>query len=413
MSNTKKTYHQLMAILAIPFLLLTACEVQPDESINPSDSDLLSVAAKDNLVTKDLEPLPYSFGVELGKNLNLESKAGRLSPVTLGTDPQYREMVARAINAVEPTECGYTDMDYWLNDELSDWTNASFADADFLAMFDLPTYYALVFENTSSGQYYGKDGEYTQSLTKTFKDLKRFWDIQTDDIVLAAMHGNMLTDRDMVVSTYMAAFGLPEAFASLYADYVEIVLDYYPEYRNGAHPIFTFNAFAQPSFPYPPYGIDGVIPNKIIMGDGILEAYAGLGFEDVAPQAILAHEFGHHIQFQLGLFDSPISDPAEATRRTELMADAYSAYYLSHARGATMQWKRVQQFLEVFFNIGDCGFSSEGHHGTPLQRMAAAEWGYQVANSAKKQGHIMSSEEFTALFEAKLPELVAAPLTVQ
>jgi predicted metalloprotease len=147
------------------------------------------------------------------------------------------------------------------------------------------------------------------------------------------------------------------------------------------------------------------------MGDGILEAYSALGFEDVAPQAILAHEFGHHIQFQLGLF--PAVRTPEGTRRTELMADAYSAYYLSHSRGATMQWKRVQKFLEVFFNIGDCGFASNGHHGTPLQRMAAAEWGYEVANSAKKQGKILTSEEFTILFEAKLPEFVAVPLTVQ
>jgi predicted metalloprotease len=143
------------------------------------------------------------------------------------------------------------------------------------------------------------------------------------------------------------------------------------------------------------------------MGDGILEAYTELGFGDVAPQAILAHEFGHQVQFAIGTFDNPISsDPAENTRRTELMADAYSAYYLSHARGATMQWKRVQQFLEVFFNIGDCGFSSPGHHGTPIQRMAAAQWGYDLANNAKKQGKILTSQEFADLFDAALPSLL-------
>ena len=180
-----------------------------------------------------------------------------------------------------------------------------------------------------------------------------------------------------------------------------LLADQVPQYRDGNHPIFTFNAFAQSGFNFPPYG---VIPDKIIMGDGILEAYNAIGYSDVAPQAILAHEFGHHIQFQLNLFTDETSP--EATRRTELMADAYSAYYLSHARGASMQWKRVKQFLQVFVNIGDCSFTSDNHHGTPTQRMAAAEWGYSVANNAQKQGQILSAQEFTRLFEAQLPVFV-------
>ena len=140
------------------------------------------------------------------------------------------------------------------------------------------------------------------------------------------------------------------------------------------------------------------------MGDGIMDGYAGIGFGDVAPQAILAHEFGHHIQFELGLFGGPTSP--ESTRRTELMADAFSAYFLSHAQGTSMQWKRVQQFLAVFFNIGDCLFTNNGHHGTPTQRMAAAQFGYSVANDAQKQGHILTAQEFVALFDAALPAIV-------
>ncbi|RYZ18300.1 MAG: hypothetical protein EOP49_49800 [Sphingobacteriales bacterium] len=221
-------------------------------------------------------------------------------------------------------------------------------------------------------------------------------------MVLAAMHGSMLRDRSRLIRTYTVVYGLSAPLAAAYADLVLALVDYFPQYRNGDHPIFTFNAFALESFNLPPVGL---IPNKIIMGDGILEAYTALGYEDVAGPAILAHEFGHHIQFQRGLFEE-VSSP-EATRRTELMADAYAAYYLSHARGASMQWKRVAKFLQVFFNIGDCGFTSDGHHGTPTQRMAAAEWGYSVANNAQKQGHILSSEEFTALFEAQLPQLIA------
>ena len=215
------------------------------------------------------------------------------------------------------------------------------------------------------------------------------------------MHGSMLLDRNRVIRIDRIVYGDDQATAEFWADLILELLATVPQYRNGDHPIFTFNAFAQESFPFPPYGI---IPEKIIMGDGIMEAYTGIGFGDVAPQAILAHEFGHHIQFQLDLFGN-VNSP-EATRRTELMADAFSAYYLSHSRGASMQWKRVKLFLQVFLNIGDCSFSSPNHHGTPTQRMGAAEWGYSVANNAQKQGHILTAQEFAALFDAQLPCLV-------
>jgi predicted metalloprotease len=129
----------------------------------------------------------------------------------------------------------------------------------------------------------------------------------------------------------------------------------------------------------------------------------------VAPEAIFAHEFAHHIQFQNGYFDDPeagLTAP-EQTRYTELMADAMAAYYLTHKRGATLNQKRVEQFLEVFYQIGDCGFTSSGHHGTPNQRMRAAQFGFRIADQAHKQGHIMSSEAFHALFVAEYANLIA------
>lgn len=189
--------------------------------------------------------------------------------------------------------------------------------------------------------------------------------------------------------------------AGLLADDVLYLLNAFPQLRNGDHPIFSFNAITIPSIDFP--GI-GILPPKIIMGDGIMEGYSAIGFGDVAPQTILAHEFGHQVQFQLNVFTDEYTP--EETRRTELMADAYSAYYLSHARGASMQWKRVKQFLQVFFNIGDCSFTNPGHHGTPSQRMAAAEWAYNLANGAQRQGQILSSQNFTALFEAALPQIL-------
>jgi hypothetical protein len=72
-----------------------------------------------------------------------------------------------------------------------------------------------------------------------------------------------------------------------------------------------------------------------------------------------------------------------------------------------MNRRRVQEFLHVFFDIGDCAFDDDGHHGTPNQRMKAAKFGFDVAESAKQKGKVLSSAEFHALFVKEYPKLIA------
>ncbi len=338
---------------------------------------------------------------QLNSSLPAKEKLKQNLRLLLKTHPQYQFAVRRALK-LESAECNdNTKVTQWLNGQLADWDDEVLDYVFGLDMLYLPTLDALIFENSSLNQYFGKNGEYTQRITKTFKDLKRFWNIRSSDIALVAMHGNMLADRDKLVRTYEAAYDLSNTDAQFYADFVLAVLDVFPQLRDGNHPIFTFNSVAFNGFEYPPYG---VLADKIVVGDGIMEAYTAIGYGDVAPQAILAHEFGHHIQYQLNLIAD--EESAEAARRIELMADAFAAYYLSHARGASMQWKRVQQFLQVFFNIGDCSVESFDHHGTPAQRMAAAQWAYNLANNAQKQGHILTAQQFSVLFEAALPVIL-------
>lgn len=395
-----KNIKLLMVIIMANLILFTGCKKDKEAADQSSKSDL---KVQGQAATKPVsaQTLQKLRNMEVALPASAKQLLRQKFRIALNTHPEYRDRVLKALK-IEATVCDdNTLINQFLSQQLADWNNEIIGYVLETAMLDLPTYDALVFENSSANQYFGKNGEYTQTLTKTFKDLKRFWNIETSDMVLAAMHGNMLTNKAKLIRTY-EILGLPTPVASDYADFVLAILDAFPQLRNGDHPIFTFNAFAQPSFVFAPVGI---IPNKIVMGDGILEAYTAIGYGDVAPRAILAHEFGHHIQFQLGLFTD--ENTPEATRRTELMADAYSAYYLSHARGASMQWKRVQQFLVVFFNIGDCSFSSTNHHGTPTQRMAAAQFGYNVANNAQKQGHILTGQQFDALFEAALPQIVS------
>ena len=270
----------------------------------------------------------------------------------------------------------------------------------------VPTYEAFLFETTATPQYFGYRGEFTHVVNKTERDVKRFWNIPSKDIQVIGFHGTVLQNVDKTAATYEFLFGVDHATALSIANTVRTAVLQSQVIDGGNHPLFSFNAFAIQA--------GGGIPNKVLMGDGVLEGYAAIGFRDVAPQAVFAHEFGHHIQFANGYFNDPIAtsgDAAEQTRYTELMADAFSAYYLTHKRGAALNRKRVEQFLRVFFDIGDCAFDNPGHHGTPNQRMAAARLGFSIAAQAQKQGHILTSQQFHALFVAAYPNLIAPDAT--
>ncbi len=345
------------------------------------------------------------------QSMALTLERGKLKvPVSARMTDQY--FAGGAHRAVLPTTCSSsTPVVNWFLAEFNEFRTAEPALYDVLYENNLadliPTYDALVFQTEATPQFFGYNGEYTHIMQKTHRDVKRFWDIFSDDIQLIGMHGTMVQDvaRSAAVYASPLVFGLPPALATELATQNRAALLASEVLDGGNHPLFSFNAFA---FSGPEFGI----PDKIIMGDGILEGYRIVGLADVAPQGVYAHEFGHHIQFENGYFADPIPgsatpDAAEQTRYTELMADALAAYYLTHKRGAALNKKRVEQFLQVFFQIGDCAFTNPGHHGTPTQRMRAAQFGFKVADEAQKQGHILPSDVFHDRFVAIYTTLVA------
>ncbi|OIJ94165.1 hypothetical protein [Streptomyces colonosanans] len=276
--------------------------------------------------------------------------------------------------------------------------------------FDLPTYDALLFGSESKSNTFGVNGEYTNELTSEGKDLKRFWDIQSDDIQLVPMHGrDLFSSPERVARVYKVLFGIKSDAVALRLakDVIELV-NYFPSLKGGDNPIFTFNAFAFSEEGNPhPLGIS----DRIVVGDGILEAMKAIGLGGTAPRAIVAHEFGHHVQYEDNLFANTTLTGPEATRRTELMADAFGTYFLTHSRGEALNTKRVLDSAKSFYQVGDCYFDSPGHHGTPNQRLASSAWGASVANDAANQGHILPSLKLDELFEAKLPDIVKPDAT--
>jgi hypothetical protein len=305
--------------------------------------------------------------------------------------------------AVEPTTCGATRLDAYVDSLLA---GLGAQELEFLldsGILDFPTYDALVF---------GTDGDpasalpkaHRQPLAGAFRDAQRFWDVQSGDISLISMHGEVvLQDRARLTRLLVTVYGLGQAEAAAYADAVVTTVASIPELQGGANPIFTLNAFA--------FTAEGEsdplvasIPDKIVFGDGLLAWFEAAGLADVGPRVVLAHEFAHHVQFEDDLF-GPVGGP-EATRRTELMADAMAAYFATHSRGLSQNAKRVLQAEQAFADVGDCAFTSDGHHGTPLQRTRAVQWGAALADSQRKQGHVLPSRTVATLFDAALPGLV-------
>lgn len=318
-------------------------------------------------------------------------------------DSEWRSALEAAINP-DDYVCGPTDFRFWIEDLVDSISDDALNVIGGYGVDAWPTFYALAFDNDDSDEYIGVNGEYTRELGKRHRVDQQFWDVYTKDVQLQAMHGSIIADDSKMVPFVQWFFDTSEEEAQGIVDLVQYTIETDPsvDYDN---PIFTLNAFAFSAGGEEIPGF-GKIPDKIVMGDGILVALEDLGLGRNGPDFVHAHEFAHHVQFEIGAFDSDLPQP-EATRRTELMADAFAAYNVAHSRGASMQTKRIVDVVRSAMDVGDCAFDSPGHHGTPNQREAAARWGADLANSARPQGKINSSALMLDLFEAELPSLIA------
>ena len=225
-------------------------------------------------------------------------------------------------------------------------------------------------------------------MIKRQRELEKFFDMP-NEIRINGQHTATLNDREKLADLWE----IIGANVSSREDAYRIADDY-----------LFYNSLV-PQLPDNPYfALDGFATNRnlIVISDGIVQMLSETGIDEgIVWTGILAHEWAHQIQFNnyAAWYPEGAADNLpEATRYTELEADFMAAYYMTHKRGATYNWKRVEQFYELFFNIGDCNFEGEGHHGTPNQRFAAARLGYELANDAQKQGHILTEQELHEIF---------------
>jgi hypothetical protein len=247
-----------------------------------------------------------------------------------------------------------------------------------------------------SKQYFGRNGEYTHLVAKHQHKLITFWNL-TSPIRVNGEHSETLGNRDKIAQVFINFTGASREDGYYIADQV---IDMNKESKVFPHsPLLSFDGFS-------------TTDNLIVIGDGLIEAITATGVEDdVVVAGLLSHEWGHQVQFQnskkwygFSANERPIT--AASTRQSELEADFFSAYFLTHKRGGTYNWKKVAEFNELFYNMGDCDYTSAGHHGTPQQRLAAAKLGYTIANDTKPKGHILTPDRLHTIFNQRLPSLL-------
>jgi uncharacterized protein len=97
---------------------------------------------------------------------------------------------------------------------------------------------------------------------------------------------------------------------------------------------------------------------------------------DFAVAYIVAHEYGHQVQDELGLYEKYGNQVP--TMAFELQADCYAGTWAkSAADQGRLEDGDVQEALRAALAVGDFDTANPGHHGTPEQRADAWNTGFE------------------------------------
>ena len=92
---------------------------------------------------------------------------------------------------------------------------------------------------------------------------------------------------------------------------------------------------------------------------------------------VIAHEFVHIWAMRAGMMDK-LNEGQTTVKRSELHADFLAGYFLGTRKRAAPNIS-LQAAGDLFRRIGDNNLNSRNHHGTPTERVAAAEEGFKIS----------------------------------
>lgn len=98
---------------------------------------------------------------------------------------------------------------------------------------------------------------------------------------------------------------------------------------------------------------------------------------EVGVAAVCAHEYGHILQFKLGIVAKLRGDRPTA-RRVELHADFMAGFFAGLRRRERPKFP-AHVVITTLSSMGDTLRSANDHHGTPAERRGAVVTGYKAA----------------------------------
>ena len=99
---------------------------------------------------------------------------------------------------------------------------------------------------------------------------------------------------------------------------------------------------------------------------------------DFAVAYVLAHEYAHNVQQELGIFNAARGPEA---RPFELQADCLAGAWANSAYDqGVLRREDLDEILDTALAVGDFEVGSAGHHGTPQERRAAVLAGFRTGD---------------------------------
>ena len=122
--------------------------------------------------------------------------------------------------------------------------------------------------------------------------------------------------------------------------------------------------------------LDRVLP-------GSSQGFGGT-YGDFAVAYIVAHEYGHQVQDELGLFERGLP-----TVNLELQADCYAGTWANSAsEDNRVDQDDVREAINAALAVGDFDATNPGHHGTPEQRAQAWYTGFESGDPSACNAYV-------------------------
>ena len=305
--------------------------------------------------------------------------------------------------------CGKHSIQVWVEGILKELNPEEFAAAYTLHyIFPISRWLMdakILFDNDDSDEFLGFSGHPTDSMRQTFEKNKRFWNLEGEDILLQGVHATILAEEDKTTMFLHKMYGVEETLAAVIAEIVHGLV----KIVGFEFPLWTLYALAVTYHDEPLAGY-GQVPDKILIGDGLIDYYEALilegtyfdhQWEVIGLDMILAHEVAHHVQFDS--FAGPnYGHSMDTAVYKELMAYAMGGYFSTHPRGSALGGKDVDSAFSVAFNTETCDFWKATHHGTIDQIVNAMKWGVHQSQRAHGKGTILTVDEFVQKFTTEL-----------